>query len=263
VLAVPDDAIEEAAAALARAGSLRGRSVLHLSGAMGLDALAPARRGGASIGSLHPLLAFPPPGRGAPIPPGAWFAVGGSGSVRTAARSIARHLRGHVIDLPERARPAWHLAAVLVANHATVLAALAMDLLERRGGLSGARIRRALASLLRSSARGIESLGPVRALSGPASRGDVATIRRHLALLAKEAPGLGGIYRALSAAAVDLARSRGDLDAAPADRLLRALGLVRRRRPARRTAPARRRLGRRSAAGRTSKDGGRRHHGPP
>ncbi len=228
VLAVPDGAIASTASALAKAAAVKKRCVLHLSGALGIQVVAAVRRGGGAAGGLHPLLALPPPAARASIPPGTWFGVGGDRKAVSAARGIARHLRGRVIAIPDRARPAWHLAAVLVANHSTALAAIALDVLDRRGGLSGRRVRSALASLLRSAANGIEALGPARALSGPASRGDLRTLRAHLALLATEGREWRGIYRALSAIAVDLAQARGDLDAPAARRLRKALGLAER-----------------------------------
>ncbi len=224
LLAVPDGAIGSVAKALAGACKLKGRSVLHLSGALGGSVLDPVRREGGAAGGIHPLLAFPPAGRPTPIPPGSWFAVGGDARAEASARRIARHLRGRVILIADAARPAWHLAAVLVANHSTALAAIAVEILARRGGISGPRIRSALASLLRSAADGVESLGPELALSGPAARGDAVTVQKHLALLASEPAVAGRIYRALSSVAVDIARARGDLDAATARRLRKALG---------------------------------------
>ena len=55
ILAVPDDAIA------ALAGSLRmysGQAMVHTSGALGADVLAPAMAAGTQIGAFHPLVAF-------------------------------------------------------------------------------------------------------------------------------------------------------------------------------------------------------------
>ncbi|HXF72672.1 MAG TPA: NAD(P)-binding domain-containing protein, partial [Actinomycetota bacterium] len=58
LIATPDDAIASTCAALA--GSVGdGRWVAHVSGATGLDALAPARRAGAGVLAIHPLQTFP------------------------------------------------------------------------------------------------------------------------------------------------------------------------------------------------------------
>src|SRR5262245_6666878 len=56
IVAVPDDAIVEAAEALA--GRFRGRAAFHVSGALPAEALAPLRFSGAAIASLHPARVF-------------------------------------------------------------------------------------------------------------------------------------------------------------------------------------------------------------
>src|SRR6266446_3189414 len=60
LIATPDDHIAVVAQELARIGEeeLRGRIVLHTSGAMDSTVLIPARRWGAKIASMHPLQSF-------------------------------------------------------------------------------------------------------------------------------------------------------------------------------------------------------------
>src|SRR5437588_12584200 len=78
LLAVPDAAVTEVAARIAGQRPAAGRAYVHLSGALGLDALEPLRAVGFAVGSLHPLQAF-----GRPRPPeafdGVTFAVDASG----------------------------------------------------------------------------------------------------------------------------------------------------------------------------------------
>ena len=55
ILAVPDDAIGPLA------GSLRmysGQAMIHTSGALGAEVLAPAMAAGTQVGAFHPLVAF-------------------------------------------------------------------------------------------------------------------------------------------------------------------------------------------------------------
>src|SRR5712671_2660414 len=58
-LAVPDQAIAEVAASMARLGPSRRLSFVHLSGALGLDALSALHQ--YPVGSFHPLQSFPAP----------------------------------------------------------------------------------------------------------------------------------------------------------------------------------------------------------
>ncbi len=60
ILAVPDDAIRTIARQLVRIIPGRPRVALHTSGSRPLADLAPLERIGWSVGSLHPIAAFPP-----------------------------------------------------------------------------------------------------------------------------------------------------------------------------------------------------------
>jgi predicted short-subunit dehydrogenase-like oxidoreductase (DUF2520 family) len=77
LIAVPDDAICNIAGELARMGGeeLRGKIVLHTSGAQDSRALRPAKEYGAAVGSMHPLQTFS--GVGVPPLDGKVFAVEG------------------------------------------------------------------------------------------------------------------------------------------------------------------------------------------
>lgn len=222
LLCVPDGALSSAASRLAAEGSLKGLSILHVSGALDLGVLEPARRAGASVGSLHPLAPLASGGLGADLLQGAWFAPAGRGGALAAARSIAAHLGGSLLRVPVRSRPAYHLAATIIANHSTILSALALERLGREG-LRGPRVREAFASLLRAAARSMEEMGPLRALTGPASRADLGTLQRHLELLRDDRDGLAALYLLLTGAGLDLSVRRGDLPPERASQVKRSL----------------------------------------
>jgi predicted short-subunit dehydrogenase-like oxidoreductase (DUF2520 family) len=231
VLAVPDAAVAEVAARLAAEADLAGKTVLHTSGVLGSGALAAAARRGARVGRLHPLAAFPPAGGAGPargVPDRIAYAVGGPAS-RT-ARRIAAALGGTSLEVPDRSLAVYHLAATLTANFPTVLAALALDLLGRRGGLRGARLRAAFAALLRTASDRIREDGPERGLTGPAARGDLATLRAHQEILRTEPRDLGTIYGILSLRAARIALRRGALPPPLAGRVARLLRVGGRRR---------------------------------
>lgn len=222
LLCVPDGALPDAAETLAATGTLKGLSVLHVSGALDSRVLEPARRAGASVGSLHPLIPLASGRPGAELLAGGWFAPGGRGRALVSGRRIVSHLGGSLLKVPDHARPAYHLAATIIANHSTVLSALAHDVLEQ-AGLGGPKVRAAFASLLHATARNIEEMGPRRALTGPASRADEETLLRHLELLKEGPQGLARIYRLLSEAGLELAVRRGDLSAARASQVKRVV----------------------------------------
>lgn len=224
-LAVPDDALGGVAAGLARgATDWRGKVVLHGSGVRDATVLAPLRARGAAVGGLHPLMTLPAPRPGAvsavaPNPRGLLFAIesGGPAADTAAARLAGGWVRawgGVALRLRADQKPLYHLAASLASPGALSLLALATETL-RRSGLDRRQAARAAAGLRRlmlatiSNAGAAREDGPrsgvtaralARAWTGPIARGDVATVRSHLAVAGPAAEA----YRALALAALRL-----------------------------------------------------------
>jgi len=223
VLCVPDPAIAESARSLVRAGARARHVVLHCSGARGPAPLRPLERRGVATGTLHPLAAFPPAGSRSPFPEGIGFCVAGDRRARAAAGRLARALKGGSFTIPDRARPAYHLAASLLANDTTVIAALAESILA--GAVKGREreLRGAMSRLLESVAAGIRENGPAKALTGPAARADAATLRRQMSLLKGRGP-LRRIHGLLSLEALRIAAELGRV---PERRLAAARKVVR------------------------------------
>ena len=189
LLAVRDDAVGPVAATIGFATrDLPDRSVaLHVSGALGLDVLDPLQAAGFSTGSCHPLQTF----TGAAGDPrrfvGSFFAIDGDGPGRDAAELLARSLGGRPFGIPATKRTLYHLAASLGANGLTAVVAAARDALAA-AGLPAEEALEALGPLLRASLEEALQRGPEASLTGPAARGDDATLARHRrALLAWDA----------------------------------------------------------------------------
>lgn len=189
LLAVRDEEVgtlaERVAAALPRPAS--GRAALHLSGALGLDVLAPLALRGLPPGSCHPLQTFPGSSSDASRFRGAAFAVDGDGAALGEAERLARTLGGRPFSISRERRALYHLAASLSANGLTALVGVARDALVA-SGLDAPAALGALAPLLRAALEEALGRGPEDALTGPVARGDEATIARHRrALLAWDA----------------------------------------------------------------------------
>ena len=108
VVATPDAAIADAAAALAP-GLRPGSLVMHLSGACPLEELDKlgAARPDVEVGSLHPLQSLPSAELGITRLPGSWCAVDGPPRVERLAVSLG--MRPFRLDAPQRGR--YHAAA--------------------------------------------------------------------------------------------------------------------------------------------------------
>ncbi|HSZ36878.1 MAG TPA: DUF2520 domain-containing protein [Acidimicrobiales bacterium] len=165
VIATPDDAIAEVATAVVPVVTT---TVVHLSGSLGLDALGahPQRA------ALHPLVPLPNGQVGAArLCSGVTFAVAGS----PVAREIAATLGGRTVEVADEDRAAYHAAACIAANHVVAL----LGQVERVATEVGLDLESFL-PLTRAAVDDVAALGAHDALTGPARRGDWATLSRHL-----------------------------------------------------------------------------------
>jgi len=198
VVATPDDVVAEVAAAVVPVPST---AVLHLSGSLGLDALDPHPR----RACLHPLVPLPTPEVGtARLSSGVTFAVAGD----PVARTIAEVLGGRVVEVADDDRAAYHAAACIAANHVVAL----LGQVERVAASVGLELESFL-PLTRAAVDDVAALGPHDALTGPARRGDWATLSRHLDVL-PESERSG--YQAGAALATRLARTPSSAPPRPA-----------------------------------------------
>lgn len=188
ILCVPDDAIESVAATIAPRDD---RVLAHVAGSRNLDVLAPHHR----VGSLHPLMALPT-GSEAERLIGATYCVAGDELVREVALSLA----GRVITLRDDQRTIYHAAAVVASNHLVALMGQVRTLAESIG-----LTLEDFLPLTEQSLVDVARFGPDDALTGPASRGDMATIDAHLAAIPESER---STYVALANAAFELAERR-------------------------------------------------------
>jgi predicted short-subunit dehydrogenase-like oxidoreductase (DUF2520 family) len=205
-LTVTDDAIEAVASGIRwRAGT----ACVHCSGAGDLDLLKKAAADGAQVGGFHPLRMFGEPGKSFDMR-GCAIAIVGQGGLARELERLARAIGAHPLRLPEGGRALYHLGANFSGAFIVALIAESVALWKRLG-ISERDATRALLPLLHGSADNVEKLGLAGALGSVVARGDVGTIRKHLAALAKDAPESLDLYRLLSLRTVPLALAKGTL----------------------------------------------------
>jgi predicted short-subunit dehydrogenase-like oxidoreductase (DUF2520 family) len=225
IVAVPDDALAGVVAGLAETGALRpGQVVAHTSGAHGLGVLAPAAAVGARPLALHPAMTFTgtPDDLGRLV--GISFGVTAPTELRAFAARLVTDLGGVPEWIGEADRPLYHAALAHGANHLVTLVNEAADRL-RDAGVD--RPEKVLAPLLRAALENALRLGD-DALTGPVSRGDAGTVRRHLERLSATAPESVAPYLALARRTADRAIAAGRLRPVDAESLLDVLAGIHR-----------------------------------
>jgi len=203
LLCVPDGEIRTAAA-VAAAFVPPIRFVGHVSGAMGLDALAAARERGAGAFGLHPLQTLPD---GHADLAGAACAVSGNdaASLELATR-LAEQLGMRPFAIADEHRAAYHAAASMASNFLIALEESAAELLAAAGVDEPREI---LTPLVLQSAANWSERGR-EALTGPIARGDEATVVRHRAAIAEVAPSLLPMYDELAVRTRAIAADEGE-----------------------------------------------------
>ena len=213
-LAVPDGAVSEMAARIAGMHPSPKLSFVHLSGALGLDALAAIEPN--PVGSFHPLQSFPFYRDQAAFR-GITIAIDATTpALLRALQQLARRLGARPRKVADAERVRYHAAAVYASNFVDAVIAEAVHELEAIGWTE-AEATTALMPLVEGAVENIRRKGVVRAMTGPIRRGDEETVSHHLQ--AVERPDL---YRILGSIALEIAQAAG-LEPAAARRVRRAL----------------------------------------
>jgi predicted short-subunit dehydrogenase-like oxidoreductase (DUF2520 family) len=211
LLSVPDDQIAGVAARAVEAAVVRPCSLwMHASGGTATEVLAPIAAAGARIGSLHPLCPFPTAEAGHALMAGRVAVVDGPPRSQRLLKVLARAAGLEPRVLGPTDRVLYHAACALAANGATVLHALATRYLAAAAPAVSGEAGALTASLMQAAVAAGVALGPEVALTGPAVRGDVAVLRRHLdALSGAGLPGRA-VFVGLMREAAAIALARGD-----------------------------------------------------
>lgn len=220
LLAVPDDALRALITGLATTDMWRpGQLVAHTSGSHGIDVLDPAAARGVVALALHPVMTFAGRAEDVDRLAGASWGVTATDDMRPIAEALVIEMGGEPVWVPESARPLYHAALTIGSNHLVTLVNDALSLLASAGVEQPARL---VAPLLSASLDNVLRLGDA-ALTGPVSRGDVATVSTHLRTIASQAPDALGAYVAMARRTAERAEAAGQLDTAQADAIRHAL----------------------------------------
>ncbi|GAA4701291.1 Rossmann-like and DUF2520 domain-containing protein [Nocardioides conyzicola] len=225
LLTVPDDMLRNVVTTLSDAGAIRpGQYVVHTSGRHGLEVLQPAAAVGARVVAMHPAMTFTGTAidlerLSAEFGGGCVFGLTAGDAERPLAESLVADLGGTPMWVPEEMRTLYHAGLAHGANHLVTLVTQAMEMLAAAGADDPAGTLRPLLTAALDNA--LEH-GDA-ALTGPIVRGDVNTVRAHLADIRANAPQTLTSYVALARNTLDRAVTDGRVLPIRAAAILRAL----------------------------------------
>lgn len=201
LIAVPDAAISEVVRSLrVPAGGI----VAHTCGSLGADALRPLKPAGA----IHPLRSFADPARAAARFRGTACAVDGDPAAVRILGKFVRAIGGEPLRVRTDRKALYHAGAVFASNYLVAILEAALRLFEK-AGVPRARSAGALSRLAEGTLANVAAVGIPAALTGPIERGDLATVRSHVASICEQVPRLYASYACLGSLAAEVAAAKG------------------------------------------------------
>ena len=236
LLTVPDDMLGNVVAMLSASGAIHEHQyVVHTSGRHGLAVLDPAAAVGARPVAVHPAMTFTGTAVDLGRLSGCVFGVTAGLPEQAFAERLVADLGGRPMWVPEDRRTVYHAALAHGANHLVTLVAQAVELLTAAGSDHPADTLR---PLLHAALDNALEQGDA-ALTGPIVRGDVETVRGHLAEIARTAPHTLPSYVALARDTLDRVVTDGRLLPIRAEKMRRILDAAEVRDPAAPVVPER------------------------
>jgi predicted short-subunit dehydrogenase-like oxidoreductase (DUF2520 family) len=225
LLAVNDSSLADVAHSLSfsKLGFSR-LTVVHFSGALTTDVLAPLAAKEAITIALHPFQTFDAPEKSVGNPFKCYFGLqAGELEGVELGKRLAHDLGGRVMVVPKEAKTLYHASAVFASNYLVTLTSIASEILAALGLTHKDAIKVFEPIMLQTIENMKRADDAPDALSGPIERGDAATLKKHLTELAEQMPHLVPVYSALAIETVRVAIHKGSISQQQASALLTLL----------------------------------------
>ena len=214
-LTVSDDAIARVCESIAWSAR---HSVVHCSGATELTALRHAEAAGAAVGGFHPLQMFANPAISLNALPGCTVTIDGPPPLIEALSAICLAIGCRPMRLPPGKRALYHASANYIGPFVIALMRETVEMWRTFGATEEDTLA-ALMPLLRGTLAAVDDRGLAGGMGGCVARGDVGTVKRHLAALEQFSPEAASLYRTMTLRTIPLAIERGTLPVDAAERI--------------------------------------------
>lgn len=217
MLSVPDSQIEAVAQALAALplplhlpsqalpqASPQVPTVFHCSGFLSSSRLASLQSQGWRVASAHPVFNFADPAQCVDQFAGTPCGLEGDAEATALLHTLLTGLGGRCFAVDAQAKPLYHAAAVFSSNFMAVLQAIAQEAW-LQAGVPEALTPEIHRALLQGSVQNLLTLGPAKAITGPAARGDTAVVTAQAERVSQWHPEAGELYHRMSVLARRLA----------------------------------------------------------
>ncbi|TQV78276.1 DUF2520 domain-containing protein [Exilibacterium tricleocarpae] len=224
LIATPDAAIADTARELAerrRVGT--GAVVFHCSGALTSAHLRPLDTFGVYRASVHPIHSFADPTASLASFGGSYCATEGDHAALMQLIPAFQQIGGLTFAIEAEAKTLYHAGSVIGCNYLVTLLEASLRSFEA-AGVERELAAKLLLPIMHNTLDNALTRSPVAALTGPISRGDIATVESQLADLQAVAPDLVDLYATLGRYTLAIARQQEASDAGGLDDLEELLG---------------------------------------
>ena len=205
-ITTPDNVIGSVWDCIKNNVSVQNKIVCHFSGALSSDVFTDSQSTGASVCSVHPMLAFSDKLTSYRIPANTFFAIEGEETAVSAVKSLFESLGNTVCRINKSKKSLYHTAASVLSNEIVALLDMGYSLLEQCGFSRDDAVG-ATKNLVSGNVKSVLENGCVNALTGPVERNDLQTVKKHVESLE------GGdrqIYILLAKRLVKLAKEKNE-----------------------------------------------------
>ncbi len=202
LITTPDDAITDVCQQLVAQHKIKpGSIVVHCSGALGSDILAPAQFAGAFVASMHPLKSVADSAQAVKTFAGTFCAIEGADKATKLLHAWMLELDAKGVTMLPEHKILYHAASVLSCAGLTTLFGTTVELYQA-SGMSAEEAQAMLGPFLQETLDNNMSLGSQKALTGPVARGDHDMLEKHSQVLSKH----DGLVHKLYVAMTDCAK---------------------------------------------------------
>lgn len=207
IISTPDGQIEKVWSNLVNI-NITNKIVCHCSGSLSSKIFFDSNTRKVSVASMHPMHAFSSKEDSYKTLPGVFFTIEGDALALETIGTMLRLKSNPFKIIAADDKYKYHLANVFVSNLVVGLANVGIKLIADCG-FSKEEALFALASLAKNNLASIFEKGPVKALTGPVERNDLATVKHHLqAINSKDYDLERQIYKSLSKELVKIAQEK-------------------------------------------------------
>lgn len=226
IITTPDDEISNVWNEVSK-NNIQNKIVCHLSGSLSSEIFFNASSKGASVCSMHPLMAINSKTDSYKNMNSTYFTLEGD--------KIATDIMSEILDekgnrykiIQSENKVKYHMASVFMSNLVVGLSKISFDLLEECGFSQKDSIN-AIKTLSTGNVNSIFEYGLEKSLTGPVERNDIETVRKHLNSIASnsdmkryELDYVKAVYRSLSKAILEIAEKKyPNRDYSPMKKLL-------------------------------------------